>query len=111
VALVGAVAEEADPLFSLLVSLKTLFSLPPTVAIIEVENKSPFERMDVVGFKNEAVEEVFAPLAVVVALVVVARRWNPIVFCFFDESIDQNTLFVGGVVPRLTVCFGGILQS
>ena len=43
-----------------------MFSLPPAVAIVEVEDEVPIERMDAAVLEDVAVEEV-APLVFVVA--------------------------------------------
>ena len=59
------------------------------MTIIEVEDEVPIERMDAAALEDVSVEEV-APLVVVV---VVGRRWNSSVFCFFDESDDWSTFF------------------
>ena len=67
-----------------------LFSLPPTVKIVEEEeDEVPVERMDV-ALEDEALEEL-------ASLVVVSRRriTKPSVFCFFVESNDLNTFFFG----------------
>ena len=52
-----------------------MFSLPPAVAIVEVEDEVPIERMDAAVLEDVAVEEV-APLIIVVAVEEVA----PLVF-------------------------------
>ena len=70
-----------------------LFSLPPTVKIVEEEeDEVPVERMDV-ALEDKALEEV-ALLVVVSRL----RITKPSVFCFFVESNDLNTFFFGGMV-------------
>ena len=71
-----------------------LFSLPPTVKIVEEEEEDevPVERMDV-ALEDKALEEV-------ALLVVVSRQriTKPSVFCFFVESNDLNIFFFGGMV-------------
>ena len=71
-----------------------LFSLPPTVKIVEVEEDDvPVERMDVAALEDEALEEV-------ASLVVVSRRRStkPSVFCLFAESNDRNAFSAFGMV-------------
>ena len=79
-------------LIILFVGITNVILLATTVAIVEVDDETSSERMDAVGFKNEAVEE-FAPL-----VVVVGRRWNSIDVCFIDVFDDCSTFFFGGTI-------------
>jgi hypothetical protein len=56
-----------------------------------MEDEVPIERMD--SATGRTLEAVGAVHMVPEALVVVGRRWNPSVFCFFDEFDDWSTFF------------------